>query len=467
MKQLRRSIAVLVILLALFSVAAVYADTSYVVRPGDTLFKIARQYNTTVQVLATVNRIVNPNLIYVGQVLTIPSDGTTPPSPPPPGPPPSPGATYVVQRGDTLFRIAVRYGVTVQALAQANNIGNINVIYVGQVLTIPGGTGGTPPPAPAPGPSPGGAFEIGGQVVNLNNQERMKYAGMHWVKYQHKWSPGDDPSVVAGRVQEARANGFKVLFSITGANVYPAANSIDFGAYVNFLRGVASLGANAPDAIEVWNEMNIDFEWPAGQISPVAYVNNMLAPAYNAIKAANPAILVISGAPAPTGFDNGHNAWADNRYVNGMAAAGAASYMDCVGVHHNAGATSPSVTSGHPGGSHYSWYYGPTANVYYNAFGGTRKLCFTELGYLSAEGFAGLPGNFGWASGTTVAKHAQWLAEAVTVARNSGRVRMLIVFNVDFTLYNLSGDPQAGYAMVRPDGTCPACDSLRAVTGGR
>ena len=35
-------------------------------------------------------------------------------------------------------------------------------------------------------------------------------------------------------------------------------------------------------AIEVWNEMNIDFEWPKGQISPSAYVNNMLAPAYNA-----------------------------------------------------------------------------------------------------------------------------------------------------------------------------------------
>ncbi|MCB0006785.1 MAG: hypothetical protein KDE04_10035, partial [Anaerolineales bacterium] len=100
--------------------------------------------------------------------------------------------------------------------------------------------------------------------------------------------------------------------------------------------------------------MNIDFEWPAGQISPSSYVNNMLAPAYNAIKSVNTNILVVSGAPAPTGFDNDHNAWADNRYLAGMAAAGAANYADCIGVHHNAGATSPYQATGHPGGSHYS-----------------------------------------------------------------------------------------------------------------
>jgi LysM repeat protein len=467
MKQYRW-LPLLSLFLLFFLVSAVQANTSYVVRPGDTLFKISRQYGVSIQALAEANHIVNPNLIYVGQVLVIPTGGGTVPPPPAP-PPPGTGSTYVVQRGDTLSRIAARFGVTVTALAQANNIANPNVIYVGQVLTIPGGGGSVtpPPPPPPPPPSGGSSFELGGQVVSLGNQERMKYAGMHWVKFQHKWSPGDDPGSVAGRIQEAHAAGFKVLLSVTGANVYPAANSIDFGSFVNFMRGVASLGANAPEAIEVWNEMNIDFEWPAGQISPAAYVNNMLAPTYNAIKAANPNIMVISGAPAPTGFDNGHNAWADNRYMAGMAAAGAAQYLDCVGVHHNAGATAPAAATGHPGGAHYSWYYGPTANVYYNAFGGARRLCFTEIGYLSGEGFGGLPANFAWAANTTVARQAQWLAEAVNLARSSGRVRLFIIFNVDFTYYNATGDPQAGYAIIRPDGTCPACDTLRAVTGGR
>ena len=210
----------------------------------------------------------------------------------------------------------------------------------------------------------------------------------------------------------------KFYLSIPGAQTYPSPGGIDFDGYVDFLSGVAALG---PDAIEVWNEMNIDFEWPAGEIDPASYVNNMLAPAYNAIKSANPNVMVIGGALAPTGFDNGVNAWSDSRYVAGMAAAGAARYMDCIGVHHNAGATSPGASSGHPAGTHYSWYFKPTMDLYYNAFGGATKVCFTELGYVSPDGFPGISPQFGWAADNTVAEHAQWLAEAVRLAQASGK----------------------------------------------
>ncbi|MGH2536289.1 MAG: SH3 domain-containing protein [Candidatus Promineifilaceae bacterium] len=319
-----------------------------------------------------------------------------------------------------------------------------------------GGGGGAPPPVIPP--AAGGSFELGGQTHTLANPSLMGLAGMNWVKFQHKWSPGDSPDAVAGRIGQAHANGFKVLLSIPGATVYPG--SIDFGGYVEFLRGVAALG---PNAIEVWNEENIDFEWPAGQINPASYVNNMLAPAYNAIKSANGSVMVISGAPAPTGFDNGTNAWSDARYMAGMAAAGGGSYMDCVGVHYNAGATSPNATSGHPGGGHYSWYFWPTLNLYYNAFGGARPVCFTELGFLSGEDFGGVPSRFSWAAGTSVGEHAQWLAEAASLSANSGRVRMMIIFNVDFTVWG--DDPQAGYAILRPNGSCPACDLLAQVMG--
>jgi hypothetical protein len=175
--------------------------------------------------------------------------------------------------------------------------------------------------------------------------------------------------------------------------------------------------------------------------------------------------MVIGGALAPTGFDNGTNAWSDSRYLAGMAAAGASRYMDCIGVHHNAGATSPYATTGHPAGpstgDHYSWYFKPTMDLYYNTFGGAVKVCFTELGYVSPDGFSGISPNFGWAAGNTVDEHAQWLAEAVDIAASSGKTRLVIIFNVDFTGYDPNGDPQAGYAMIRPGGGCPACDALR------
>jgi hypothetical protein len=328
-------------------------------------------------------------------------------------------------------------------------------------VTTESGSGGAPtaPGAPPPGAGalpPARAFELGGQTHSLDHPDQMRYAGMTWVKFQHKWQPGQSPDEVAGRIQQAHANGFRVLISIPGPE-YPA--SIDFGAYVEFVRGVAALGA---DGIEVWNEMNLDREWPTGTLSPSSYVNDMLAPAYRAIKAANRSTLVVAGALAPTGVDNGYSVWSDVRYLAGMRDAGAARYMDCLGVHHNAGATSPDVATGHPadgGDHHYSWYFQPTFNVYASAFPGS-KLCFTELGYVSGEGYGSMPPMFWWGGGNTVGEQAEWLARAVQLSRSSNRVRLLIVFNVDFTHWG--DDPQAGYAIIRPGGGCPACETLRA-----
>lgn len=459
MKRSRWVAGLLAMGLFLGVVTAVFAFP-YHIQWGDTLSHLAYRYGTSVNAIVQANpqKIVNPNLIYAGDTIEIPVGTVTPPpvtpppvTPPPVTPPPD-GTTYVVQYGDTLSSIARRFGTTVNALADANNIYDVDRIYVGQILVIPGVPGGpgVPPPAPA-------SFELGGQTVNLPNPDRMKDVGMSWVKFQYAWTAGEDANDLADEIQAARDNDLKVLLSITGAEAYP--DTIDFQAYVNFVGGVAALG---PDAIEVWNEMNIDFEWPEGQINPSSYVNNMLAPAYQAIKQTDPDVMVIAGALAPTGFDNGTNAWSDDRYLAGMRSAGAASFMDCLGVHHNAGATSPNAATGHPGGTHYSWYFQPTLNVYAGQIGGLRPLCITELGYLSSEGFDSLPPAFSWAADTSVSEQAQWLAQAAQIAKNRSDVRMAIIYNVDFTNYT-DTDPQAGYAMLRPDGSCPACDTVKSV----
>jgi LysM repeat protein len=106
--------------------------TTYVVKSGDTLFSLAQRFGTTVSDIALQNNIVNPSQIFVGQTLTICPQGEVP-SPPPP----SDCTPYTVERGDTLFSIAARFGTTVQAVAQANNITNANLIFVGQKLCIP------------------------------------------------------------------------------------------------------------------------------------------------------------------------------------------------------------------------------------------------------------------------------------------------------------------------------------------
>jgi LysM repeat protein len=96
-------------------------QTYYVVR-GDTLRIIASKFNTTVDAILRVNpQITNPNVIYVGQAITIPAQPTT----------------YIVQRGDTLRIIANQYGTTVDAILALNpSIRNPNLIYVGQVIVV-------------------------------------------------------------------------------------------------------------------------------------------------------------------------------------------------------------------------------------------------------------------------------------------------------------------------------------------
>ena len=120
---------------------------TYVVQPGDTLASIAYQLGVSMHELIYTNNIVNPDLIFVGQVLALP--GCAQPVPlPEPLPCGAPvgcsvdpvhpaGQTYTVQPGDTLSQIAAWFGVSADYLCEVNGLWNPNIIYVGQVLIIP------------------------------------------------------------------------------------------------------------------------------------------------------------------------------------------------------------------------------------------------------------------------------------------------------------------------------------------
>lgn len=125
--------------------------TTHTVRPGENLQSIAAVYGVEVMTLVTLNGIANPNALYVGQVLTITPEHEAP-SVAPPGDTAAPqvaalpiasGQTHTIQRGETLFGIAQRYGVTVTDLQTLNTITDASRIFAGQELLIPGG-GGTP-----------------------------------------------------------------------------------------------------------------------------------------------------------------------------------------------------------------------------------------------------------------------------------------------------------------------------------
>ncbi len=102
-------------------------ETLHTVRPGENLFLIGLIYGIDWPQIAEANGLVNPNRILVGQTLKIPANK----------PGDAPEFTHIVQPGETLFLISLRYGVTWPAIAEKNNLGSPYVIYPNQTLIIP------------------------------------------------------------------------------------------------------------------------------------------------------------------------------------------------------------------------------------------------------------------------------------------------------------------------------------------
>ncbi|MBN1813158.1 MAG: LysM peptidoglycan-binding domain-containing protein [Anaerolineae bacterium] len=149
---------------ALLAAAPAYAQftTVHVVQRGETLYSIARYYGVSVSAICAANSIANPRLIYAGQRLVIPVTSGTPASAPPSetsaGTTTVAQRTHVVQPGENLYRIALRYGTTIPVLAAANGISEPTQIRVGQTLVIPGGASG--PAAPSSPPTTAGQTHI-------------------------------------------------------------------------------------------------------------------------------------------------------------------------------------------------------------------------------------------------------------------------------------------------------------------
>ena len=112
----------------------------YTIRAGDTLYAIARQFNVSLDDLLEANPGIEPFQLQVGQVICIPV--ATPPAACPEG-----YTQHTIVAGDTFFALAQRYGVTVDAIRAANPNVNPNALLIGQTLCIPpaGGNGGVCP----------------------------------------------------------------------------------------------------------------------------------------------------------------------------------------------------------------------------------------------------------------------------------------------------------------------------------
>jgi hypothetical protein len=297
----------------------------------------------------------------------------------------------------------------------------------------------------------------------------MRNMGMTWVAYTLGYAPDDfegQLAYVQPLIAEAHQNGFRILLNVSGAPD-TLAYETDFRAYAEFVGQVAALGA---DAIQVWDAPNLSINWQAGGIDPARYVD-LLRLSHEAIKAANPDTMVISAAPAPTSAQEtfgSDQVWDDNFYYTGMAIAGALQYADCIGVAYYEGALPPTETTGDKRDNIATRYFVPMlqrAAASFRESGAPFSLCVTEFGYFSPEGLDSTPEGFAWASGTTAAQQAEWLASGIQTAAqlSSIRVEMIMVYRMN-ALHDPSDAPvEDGYAIIRPDGSCLACEAIAAL----
>jgi len=154
---------------------AAAAPTSYTVTAGDTVSSIAGRFGLSTASVLAANGLSWKSLIFPGQVLKLTAPVAAAPAPTAAVPAaPAPPGRYMIQRGDTISKIAARFGVTTQAVLAANGLGWSSIIYGGQTITIPAG-GSAPlavqtvssvtpvaatPAAPAPAPAASTSYTI-------------------------------------------------------------------------------------------------------------------------------------------------------------------------------------------------------------------------------------------------------------------------------------------------------------------
>ncbi len=321
-------------------------------------------------------------------------------------------------------------------------------------------------------------YQVGIQVehspdFNYENQDNYFRSvsadlGLRWIKQQVRWNsmesaPGEiDWSVLDFVMSSAQRFDVKLLLSVVTAPDWAREPGVELGregppadpqTFADFVAQIVKRYPGRIHAIEVWNEQNIDREWSSRHGLNAAKYVELLRATYEIVKALDPGIILISGALAPTGINDGVSATDDNVYLQQLIDAGVLDSADCIGAHHNGYNIGPdhrydqisddaeAVFRGPFDNPHPSWSFRSTLEGYANTIrlaGRTTKLCVTEFGWASAEGLGGARPGFEFALDNSLAEQAEWIAKALSNMEEWGFVWLAFIWNFNY-------GPQAGY----------------------
>ncbi|NWG15095.1 MAG: LysM peptidoglycan-binding domain-containing protein [Chloroflexi bacterium] len=397
---------------------------------------------------------------------------------------------YIVRPGDTLFRIAGRFGTTYPRLAEANGITNPAMIYVGQRLRIPGVPAATVTPTPVAGggllpdmptiSTTGYGFDYGIQVYSAGQDIRSltdtaASLGMRWVRVVVNWRDFEpvkgqiDFSDLDKIVDEMNATEFNVLLTVTAAPAWartstdedgPPDNFADYGI---FMGALAQHYAGRVRAYEIWNEPNLRREWNSTihSIGAASYIE-LLRVGYAAIKAADSYAIVVSGGLSPTGFNDGVNAINDRLFLRDLYRAGLAATSDAIGAHPRGWANPPDSVCCSPAIgviSHYedpSFYFLNTLRDYRQIIvesgDSTTAIWVTEFGWGTSEDTDPPSETQVFVSYTSLEQQAAYIPRALELGAELGYIGPMFLHNLNGCQAQPADTEACYYSLIGPDG---------------
>ncbi len=359
----------------------------------------------------------------------------------------------------------------------------------------------TDPTAPLPTatPVPAGSGLVGSGLVGYGMQahmlggranaatDKIVEAGFNWTKQQFRWSEIETSRGVFNWtaydevVNGASARGLKLLASVVSGPAWsippgkdrgPPANAADIGP---FMTALIQRYPGKIHAVEVWNETNLFHEW--GFLDSTAFnkYGQLLQAAYQAIKAVDPSVTVLFGAPTPTGVNDPNIGIDDATYVRRVYEEfpGIGNFFDAMGIHPNGGPNAPDDTIGGTNRSIWGWTAHPS--FFFNRFveikaimiaqGDPNKpIWFTEFGWSSTP-VSEVVANYEYSQYNSEQDQATFLVRAFQKVRNDfPYVTHMFIWNLNFQQVVGPTDEKYGFGILRSDGGHrPAYDALKAM----
>jgi hypothetical protein len=318
--------------------------------------------------------------------------------------------------------------------------------------------------------------------------DHLQALGVGWVKLQVSWKLyqpqpngySDERFTELDRlISASQKQGLSVLLSVSKAPEWSRSTAemdgppTDYGLFEEFLRYLSGRYQGRVTAYELWNEPNLRREWNGAPLSATDLVA-LTATGAAAIRSSDPKAIIISGAPAPTGINDGISAIDDRIYLSAMLNGGIAELVDVIGAHPYGWSNPPESSVANPAAGipshadHASFFFQDTLNDYRDIVknsGEEKQIWVTEFGWGSFERFnRSPPAGAEFMSAVSEWQQAQYVLTAYELAQSWEWVGPMVLWNLNFGPTLGHAFSEAGYSLLHPDGgPRPVYEALRAL----